>query len=282
MNATESQIWFGQFDSPFSIEYTKRNDRFTMPAEHFHTQYEIYYLISGERHYFIRDRTFHIRSGDLVFINTQELHKTSEADVPKHERVVFYFFESFLRQTYGEHTDLLLRPFRGDNPVYRFTAKEMPQIERLFGAMLSELLAKPAGFDIRMKHTVIELLLLAARYPRKKETNPSPLDSPLHQKISSIARYIETHYSEDLCLSSLAERFYISPYYLSHTFKEMTGFTLTGYVHIIRIRQAQKLLKESKLSITEISSSVGFDNFSHFGKIFKKVMLQSPREYRNG
>jgi AraC-like DNA-binding protein len=278
----ENQLLYGNLDAPFSIEYARRTDRFTMPTEHFHAQYEIYYLLSGERYYFIRDRTYHIRSGDLVLINTQELHKTSEGERPEHERVVIYFLETFLHQTpYREHIDLLLGPFREDNPVIRFRSKEMPHVESLISMMLNEMYVKPAGYDIRMKHIAIDLLLLAARHSIKKETTPSPLNSPLHQKISDIARYIGSHISEDLSLSSLAKIFYISPYYLSRTFKEATGFTLTEYVHTVRIRQAQKLLKESNLSITEISSSVGFDNFSHFGKIFKKFTSRSPREYRS-
>jgi YesN/AraC family two-component response regulator len=280
MNILENQLLYGDFEAPFSIEYARRTDRFTMPAEHFHAQYEIYYLISGERYYFIRDRTFHIRSGDLVLINTQELHKTSAAERPEHERVVIYFFESFLHQTYSEHMDLLLGPFRQESPVLRFRSKEMPYVESLISMMVKEMQVKQAGSEIRMKHIAIDLLLLAARHPNKKEMTPLPLDSPLHQKISDIARFIGSHISDDLTLSSLAKIFYISPYYLSRTFKEVTGFTLTEYVHTVRIRQAQKLLKESNLSITEISSSVGFDNFSHFGKIFKKFTSRSPREYR--
>ncbi|WP_127586845.1 AraC family transcriptional regulator [Paenibacillus koleovorans] len=280
MSAKQSKLWYAKLGAPISIEYAKRTEPFTMPNEHFHEQYEIYYLFSGERYYFIGDHTYHIHSGDLVCIPSQELHKTSEATLPKHERIVIYFNESFVRENYSEHADLLLSPFHAPNPVYRFSAKDLILTESLFQQLLAELHTKPLGYEIRIQHTFVEVLLLAARHLRKQEPTLSPLESPLHQKISDITRHIRAHISADLSLSALAEQFYISPYYLSRTFKAVTGFTLTEYVHTARIRQAMQLLKDTELSILDISNQVGFVNFSHFGKIFKKITQLSPREYR--
>lgn len=280
MHIKDPVLWYAHETSPFSIEFARKTEPYTMPLEHFHPQYEIYYLLSGERYYFIGDHTYHIQSGDLVFIKSQEVHRTSEATIPKHERVVFYFFESFIHEHYREHVPLLLRPFHEDNPVYRFKGKDFLQVESLLHNMLVELQTRPAGYEIRMKMTLIDLLLLAARHTTKLETTLLPLQSLLHEKITEISRYIRMNVTEDLSLSSLAEKFYMSPYYLSHTFKELTAFTLTEYVQTVRIRQAQRLLKETNMSILDISIQVGFENFSHFGKVFKKVTQQSPRQYR--
>jgi transcriptional regulator GlxA family with amidase domain len=49
---------------------------------------------------------------------------------------------------------------------------------------------------------------------------------------------------------------------------------------MVRIREAQRLLRETELSITEIAERVGFDNYSHFGKMFKRITSVAPRDYR--
>jgi AraC-like DNA-binding protein len=274
------QISCGTVDSPFFVEFARRKERFTMPEEHFHTQYEIYYLFSGERNYFIRDRTYSVRSGDLVFINKYELHKTSDASGLEHERLLINFTEAFLRDTCGEYADLLLRPFHVENPVYSLKTPSH-YFENTFATMLEELNGQPPGYEFRLKYLLTEVLLLAARHANKQQAVQSHTSPPIHEKISEIAQYVGRHFSDDLSLSRLAERFHISPFYLSRTFKAVTGFTLSEYIHSVRIRQAQKFLKETNLSVTEISARSGFDNFSHFGKIFKKIARVSPRDYRN-
>lgn len=282
MNKRTDSLSYRNKESSLYVEYVKRTHSFSMPNKHFHDQYEVYYLVSGERHYFIRDKTYHIQSGDLVLINKRELHKTSStSSFPEHERILILFTESFIRSSYREQADFLLSPFEKGSPIYHFHVHKNPLVEQLFHLMLEELQGQPPGYEIRMLHTLVDILLLTARLTIKQEATPAHyLNSPIHQKITEIAGYIGDHYSEDLSLASMAQTFHISPYYLSRTFKAVTGFTLTEYVHSVRIRQAQKLLKETRLSVTEISSRIGFDNVSHFGKIFKKIAQQSPREYR--
>lgn len=55
-------------DSLFQLEYKKQDEEYTMPEAHYHDYYEIYYLYSGERHYLLEDRIYHIHQGDLVLI----------------------------------------------------------------------------------------------------------------------------------------------------------------------------------------------------------------------
>lgn len=278
----EISLRFNKFDAPFSIDYVSRKGKYSMATDHFHAQYEMYYLLSGERNYFIHNRVYPIQSGDLVLINTQELHKTTTTTgIHEHERLVFYFFESFLHSEYSLSSDFLLSSFHQGQPVYRFNASDQLKIKSIISTLMYEMKTKPLGYEICMKHSLIELLLHAARHERTQNPIPQHMNTPLHLKISDIAQHISQHFNEDIGLNELSKHFYISSYYLSRTFKEVTGFTLTEYINLIRIKEAQKLLYESKLSITEIAAAVGFENFSHFGKMFKKITRLTPREYRN-
>ena len=57
------------------IEYDRRIGYFSMTDDHLHDHYELYYLLSGERIYFIKDRTYRVKAGDLVFVDRNTVHK---------------------------------------------------------------------------------------------------------------------------------------------------------------------------------------------------------------
>src|SRR6266568_1838280 len=81
----------------YEIEYQKERASLNMPENHFHDCYEIYYQMSGERHYFIKDRVYTIKKGDLVLISPYELHKTTYAGTPNYSRILINFKKSFIQ-----------------------------------------------------------------------------------------------------------------------------------------------------------------------------------------
>ncbi|MBN2981428.1 MULTISPECIES: helix-turn-helix transcriptional regulator [Cohnella] len=262
------------------VEYVRRSGPYTMQSDHFHSYYEIYYLLSGKRIYFVKDRTYTVEQGDLVFIAKNELHKTLHAGESGHERVVIHFGDAFIRERGGPHAKLLLSPFEQKSHVIRLPLAEQKAVAGTIRRIVAEIRNKPPGYELTPAAGIVELLLATARYLLDNEPVPVFDSTPLHAKISEIVRYLNEHYHEPVKLGGVAESFFISPYYLSRMFKEVTGFAFSDYLILTRIKEAQRLLRDSEATIAEIASSVGFDNFSHFGKTFKKITRQSPREYR--
>jgi len=271
----------GKMGGPFCVEYVRRSGHYTMGNNHMHPYYEMYYLLSGERSYFIKDRPYVIRKGDLVLIDRYDIHKTTDLGIPDHERIVIYFDENFARRQFGEEAESLLSAFSCGRPVFRFSLQRQLEVERLALKLLNEMKERPLGFVLSLVHTASELLLLAARSVQETEGNEYEASSPLNEKMTDIVRHINANFAEPLTLQSVAERFFISPHYLSRMFKEKTGFPLTQYVNLARVKEAQRLLRETDMKIIDIAEFVGFDNFSHFGKTFKKIIGTSPRSYRN-
>ena len=95
-----------------------------------------------------------------------------------------------------------------------------------------------------------------------------------------ILGYINNNYSEDLTLEAISEKFFLSTFYFSRTFREVTGFHFTEYVNNVRIKEAKKLLLNSSLSVNEISGSVGFHSSTHFGRVFRQIEGCSPSAYK--
>lgn len=265
---------------PVQVEFDRRSMYYSMTANHFHSEYELYYLFTGERYYFIKDRNYTILAGDLVLIDSDEVHKTANRNVPIHERIVIYYQPAFFAALPTGERELLLSVFRRDYPVLRLNLQERLTVEGLLLNLLEELSEKPPGYSLRVEQMGAELLVRTARILLKKETVTAEEPSPAQLKMTEIVRHINNHYSEPLDLESLAARFFISKSHLSRTFKEYTGFGFSEYLILTRIKEAQLMLRGSTKSITDISEATGFENFSHFGKTFKKATGMSPRQYR--
>ncbi|PQP83635.1 DNA-binding response regulator [Paenibacillus sp. PCH8] len=98
--------------------------------------------------------------------------------------------------------------------------------------------------------------------------------------MSEIARYMDTHYQEDLSLQQIAARFYLSREYISRKFKQQFGLNWSEYLGRLRINSAKVLLQNPTLRIVKISEMVGYQDEKYFSKVFKKMEGITPAEYR--
>ena len=98
--------------------------------------------------------------------------------------------------------------------------------------------------------------------------------------ITRAKEFIEQHQTEDLSLGQVAKAVNISTFYFCKMFKKVTGINFTDYVSRVRIENAKNLLLNPNLRVSEIAYEVGFQSLTHFNRVFKKVIGQSPTEYR--
>lgn len=257
--------------------------RRTRPFErmnHYHGTYEIYYLVSGERLYFIKDETHRIAAGTLVFIDKQLVHKSSMQSSHAHERVVINFSDDYLGMERLPHYEALLGVFRGGYRVFRLADREQTAALGLLNRMGAEIADRQPGYETALRLLLAELLLLASRLPAPGDQEAPAAAHPLHGKIADIVRHIDARCREPFALPELASRFYMSPSHLSRTFKAVTGFTVVGYVNLARIRASQSLLRETSAKIIDIAAACGFESVTHFERIFKKTARLTPMQYR--
>ena len=99
--------------------------------------------------------------------------------------------------------------------------------------------------------------------------------------VRSALKYIELHYAEKLTLTELAEKTYVSQWYLSKLLNKYTDKSFCDLLNQTRIKKAEKLLQDPSLKIHEISDMLGFTDVTHFSRVFKKMEQLSPNEYRN-
>lgn len=272
-------VAYGQEEEDFYLHHLYRTKPFERTS-HVHRTYEIYYQILGQRNYFIKDGTYPVSPGDLVFIDKYEVHKASDCGPPGQERIVLNFSESYACADGSLLSSEVLELFRAHPPVCRMKPQEQAFVQSLFDKMTKEIVKREPGFEVYLRILLIELLLFSSRLMRGQAAAEDGKPNAVHQKVSRIVQHINEHYSEPLPLSETARLFNLSPYYVSRTFKEVTGFTFVEYVNLTRIKEAQRLLRETSGKIIEIAAAVGMENIGHFDRTFKKMTKMTPFGYR--
>ena len=104
-----------------------------------------------------------------------------------------------------------------------------------------------------------------------------------HGDAVAIAKaYIQRHYRENIDREKVAAVAFITPNYLSKRFNTEMGMNIREYVNQLRIEEAKRLLLTTEDTISEIASTVGFDNISYFSTVFKRLSGASPADWRAG
>jgi AraC-like DNA-binding protein len=99
--------------------------------------------------------------------------------------------------------------------------------------------------------------------------------------ISKAKQFIAEHHAEDLSLGQVAAAVHTSIFYFCKMFRKITGTTFTEFVSRTRVEKAKNLLLNPNLRISEIAYEVGFQSLTHFNRVFKNVVGESPSDYRS-
>jgi YesN/AraC family two-component response regulator len=266
-----------------TLERVVRNEALVMPEMHIHPEFEIYYMFNGERYYFIENKTYRIRKGSLVLIDSMHIHKTSELGKNFHDRFLIELnhepFSSFFQNITGMS---LAEYFARYSCVLELDEQTQGWIERRFNDIMEEAEKKLDGYHILIMMKITEILLLVRRLHSDMLIPPnlSMSDKSKHQMINEIAAYITQGEIRVKSLDDICRRFFISKSYLCRIFKEVTGFTIQDYINIHCVKKAQQLLEQNDLSVAHISEILGYNSATYFARVFKKYTETTPLKYR--
>ena len=128
----------------------------------------------------------------------------------------------------------------------------------------------------------MELFIFIQRYQKNVPTSQNQIThrNEKHELVDRIAKYITTHYKLNESLDDIAKKFYVNKCYLSRIFSEVTGFTISEYININRIKEAKQLLSTTEFTLTEIALQLGFRSTAYFVRVFKIYTETTPHQYR--
>jgi len=249
---------------------------------HFHDFDKIVVFIAGNVTYLVEGRTYKLKPWDILLIGRNEIHKPVIDFSQIYERIVIWVNPGYLQKHSSEDSDMelcfKLAAENGHNLL-----RPDPDVTRSFKHMLRELkdACENQGFGSRILENSILMQFLVHLNRAFLGTcgfGPKPEENEFNENIGSIIKYINEHLSEDLSIDSIAEKFFISRYYLMHRFKKSTGYSIHNYIMQKRLILAGTLLKKG-MPATEASVKSGFGDYSNFMRAFKRMYGISPREY---
>lgn len=229
---------------------------------------EVVLVRGGASRYFVGGAPYDARRGSLFVFNSGVVHdEPSGPDRPV--STVSLALGGLMAPGLRENA---LIP-DGASPICRLDEAQTVRLERLYDVLYDEL---TAGNEDGCHHLLMALLSVVQQY-RSAAADDAGEQNALSRRVKD---YIDAHFAEEFSLQQLADSLRVSPYYLSHVFKDVTGYSPLQYVLRRRIGEAQTLLITTALPITHIAAQVGYDNVSHFNAQFAKAVGMPPRTFR--
>ncbi|MEX1031069.1 MAG: AraC family transcriptional regulator [Paenibacillaceae bacterium] len=129
--------------------------------------------------------------------------------------------------------------------------------------------------DVMATALFMEILALVNR-----ELDRGELPSEKHRTVELMKSHIQRNHRGKVTKEDVGEAIKKSPNYAATLFRNVTGQTISGYVHALRMKTAIYMLAESLLTIGEISEYIGYEDVSYFNRVFKRITGKTPTDYK--
>ena len=249
-------------------------------ALHHHDFYEVYFFLSGNVRYNIESRSYLLTPGDVLLISPMELHQPMFGSEPRdYERIVLWIDKRFLEGFSLQGKDLIAC-FDTTVPGHTNLLRPEGMVRQLLTFQLEQLLQETESEEEYSQFNALsyltQVLVLLNRQARqlKQEEVKTAQDSVIYYVLS----YINEHYSEDLSLDYLANKFFTSKYHLSREFGRLVGTSVHRYIVQKRLVMAKQMMSEG-MSSSEVYQQCGCGDYSTLYRAFKAEYQMSPREF---
>lgn len=254
---------------------------------HWHAAVEIIMPIRSGYQVTVRDVVYDLNEGDILFIAPGALHSISYP--PEGERLLILYDPTLMNQLPEMRSFYSLV-----SPSLLIEASVQDEMhERIHEILVKILALEVDSHYFKDAQVYAELIRLTAILGNElvkdrsvRDVEPKHGDKledqmPSHLNIIFEAcEYIEENSAQDLTLDQLANRAGFSKFYFSRLFKNLTNMSFLDYLHRCRIDEAERLLLDRDLSVTEVAHRVGFNSHSNFNRVFRKFNDCTPTEFR--
>ena len=256
---------------------------------HYHNYIEILYGISGTYEVILNGKYHEFTKGDLVLINSKEVHQINSCYKEGGQYIVLRFEpEVIYSNMFNNHLHLkYVLPFIMETSNHQKVIKEevigTTFIPELIYEISKEFEMEVFGYELAIKNHIGRIFLWILRYFHKtsSEFMQSDLsDLALIKRLQPSFDYVFEHFNEEIKAPYMATLCNMSSSYFSRTFNSQMRMNFNEYVNYIRITEAEKLLVSTTMNVTEIANSVGFSTTSYFIKLFKNYKKISPKQFR--
>lgn len=254
---------------------------------HWHDTLELGYISEGA----VKIRTSNheeiARKGDAIFLNGGVMHKFESLD---HMLGTANYAQHFLPDLFAGYTGSTIyqkyvRPIIDcrNLQVLVIHPDNHRRIRMVHDVLQMIELSKeqPVGFEFQIQNTMSDFWMQLLEETRELRTEKEHYSAADERRIVVMMDYIQKNYMQNLKVSDIADAANISVRECTRCFRRCIDKSPMEYLKRCRCRIAAQLLKQTELSILEISEECGFSTGSYFAQVFQDVMGCTPKEYRN-
>lgn len=232
--------------------------------------YQIIYIASGKAHFYFdkSDKETMLSAGSMVIYKPKEYQKYSFYGKDNADIYWIHFT--------GSNVKILLKEYGLSNDTHVISAGFNPDYVTLFRRIILEMQMEKPGSSTMTSLLIQQLFLEVFRHQETIDTKQRIAPA----EVESAIEYFHQYYHQTLVMEEYAKTHHMSISTLSRMFKHHTGLTPLQFLLNIRLSAAKNLLKDTNLTISEISAMVGYDNPLYFSRLFHKHVGITPRDYR--
>lgn len=251
---------------------------------HFHAEFEINYMVSGQMLFHIDNREYLGKEGDIFIIPPDKIHSVYPID--QKDSVGTYhtilFTSDLLSGSISErcYVDIMLPILRNKIKISLPITRMHPYYEEIQTSMDNIIVALKENtplYDLMLKSELLRIFYLLLQYDDGTQSESQAFPAEIY----NILKFIAQNYSEKLSIQELAQMSFLSHSQFITVFKRVVGMTPSHYIADIRLKNACRMLVDTDATIISIANACGFNNISNFNVQFKNMLGMPPQEYRS-
>ncbi len=255
--------------------YLQSENNITDVKSHWHRSLELSCIIEGSCLFRINGKTAAASAGDIVLINSCDIHACQANYQSQSEMISIIFPYSFLKAVFPSFNDYRYQIDRSGTAFERLK-KEFSEVYPVFVNRQENPL-----YQLKLNGFFYDILYTLFTDCKVPKLVPGSIKSQKHiERCSELLDYVDSHYMDPISLETMSNAFSLSKEHLSRTFKMYMDTTFKKYLTSVRLHHAYQALLGTDLPILEIALNNGFSDARAFSSAFFSCYGETPLKYR--